>query len=61
MSDLPDLHSSLLNIDLAVVKIIARFWRMDVPVGITIQELASKLSYHMSTPDVGEVVWGNLT
>jgi hypothetical protein len=61
MSDLPDLHSSLLNIDLAVVKIIARFWKMDVPVGITIQELAPKLSYHMSNPDVGEVVWGNLT
>lgn len=60
MSPLPDLHSSLTNHDLAILRIIARFWQLD-PSGISAKDLAGKLSYQMTNPDVAEIVWEKLT
>ncbi len=60
MSDLPDIYVSLANIDYGVLKTIARFWKFDTT-GVSQQDLARRLGYHMHNSDIAETVWDSLS
>jgi hypothetical protein len=60
MSDLPSLHTCLLNLDHGVLKVIAQFWGFD-PKGLSFEELAQQLNNHMINLDVAEAMWDKLS
>lgn len=60
MSDLPSLHTCLVNIDHGVLKIIAQFWGFD-PKGLSFDDLAEQTNNHMMNLDVAEAVWDKLS